>query len=506
MLGNAELVGDVEEARLSAVQRYRIVDASPDGGFERIAALAAQILDAPMAVLSIVDRDLISLVGAHGFGQGVRQVPRDDGLCASVILSDDPYVVSDALTDPRTVDNQFVQEHQIRFYAGAPIVTFDGHRLGAVAVMHGEARTASAKELAVLENLAAIVMQQLELRLSALDALRIEQRLREAAERDRDEAQRGRDNAEVGRDEAQRGRDTAELGRDQAWRDRDQARVDRDDAVRDRGIAERDRDLIQEYATVLQRTLLPPSLPDIDGLALAAYYRTASQREVGGDFYDVFTLGGSRWAFFLGDVVGHGPEAATVTSLIRYTLRSAALHYPDLTRGLAELNSVLLREAEPRRFCTVLFGTLEPHASGEGFQVTIASGGHHPALLLDPVRGTVDEVRPSGGMLVGALPGATFAACDVHLRTGQTLLCYTDGLIEARRGATPFDQDRLTDFVVEHAAGGAQGITDDIATLVPKLDPRDDIAVLAMQDIGTRSPLDNDGRELRSGENRSSTI
>src|SRR5262249_15729838 len=142
----------------------------------------------------------------------------------------------------------------------------------------------STKELAVLENLAAIIMQQLELRLSSLDALRIEQRLREAAEHDRDEARRGldtaeldrdeahrdRDTAELARDEAQRDRDTAELDRDEAHRDRDQARVDRDDAVRDRGIAERDRDLIQEYATVLQRTLLPPSLPDIDGVAIAS--------------------------------------------------------------------------------------------------------------------------------------------------------------------------------------------------------------------------------------------
>ena len=101
---------------------------------------------------------------------------------------------------------------------------------------------------------------------------------------------------------------------------------------------------------VLQRTLLPPSLPHVDGLALASYYYPASPRQVGGDFYDVFALGGNRWAFFIGDVQGHGTEAAAVTSLIRYTLRSAALHYSDPTDGLAELNSVLLREANPRRF------------------------------------------------------------------------------------------------------------------------------------------------------------
>jgi sigma-B regulation protein RsbU (phosphoserine phosphatase) len=471
LVENAELRGSAEAARVRAVQRYRILDMAPDAGFERIAALAAQIFETPMAAVSIVDHDRIWLAAVHGLRPGVRQVPRDDDPCASVILSDTPYVVGDALTDSRTANNRFVQEHQIRFYAGAPIVTFDGHRLGAVAVMDRDARTASTKELAILENLAAIVMEQFELRLSFLDALRIEHRLHGTAEHDRDEARRDLD--------------SAELDRDEAHRDRDQARVDRDDAVRDRGEAERDRDLIGEYATVLQRTLLPPSLPDIDGVALASYYRPASPRRVGGDFYDVFPLGGTRWGFFLGDVLGHGPEAAIVTSLIRYTLRSAALHYRDLTRGLEELNSVLLREAEPRRFCTVLFGTLEPHAGGEGFHVTIATGGHEPALLLDPISATVDEVRPNGGMLVGALPSVTFAACSVHLRSGQTLLCYTDGLIEARRGATPFDYHSLSAFAVEHAAGGAQGLIDDIATLVPKLDPRDDIAVLAIEDIST---------------------
>jgi sigma-B regulation protein RsbU (phosphoserine phosphatase) len=86
-------------------------------------------------------------------------------------------------------------------------------------------------------------------------------------------------------------------------------------------------------------------------------------------------------------------------------------------------------------------------------------------------------------MLVGATPNATFDACSVRLRPGQTLLFFTDGIIEARRGATPFDQDSLTAFAVEHAGLGAAGLIDDLATLIPKLDPDDDIAVLA---IGAR--------------------
>jgi sigma-B regulation protein RsbU (phosphoserine phosphatase) len=472
MAENAE-PGDAEAARLRAVERYRIAGTSPDAMFGRVAVLAAQFFDTAMATISIVDHGRIWFVGAVGLGEHVRQLARDDGLCASVIRSDVPYVVCDALTDPRTTDNRFVHEQGIRFHAGVPIVTSDGHRLGALAVMDRHARTASAKELAILEGLAAVVMEQLELRLAALDALRVEQWLRGVAEDDRDTARRNRD--------------SAELDRDGARRDRDQAHADRDNAMRDRGIAERDRDLIEGYATVLQRTLLPPRLPDIEGMVLGSYFRPASASQVSGDFYDVFGLGGARWAFFIGDVLGHGPEAAVVSSMIRYTLRSAALHYSDLTEGLGELNSVLLREAEPRRFCTVLFGTMEPHPDGDGYLITVASGGHPPALLVDPTSGLVDEVHPRGGMLVGALANATFAARRVHLRVGQTLLCYTDGLIEARRGATPFDQDGLAAFAFEHAPGGAQGLIDDIATLVPKLDPSDDIAVLAFEAVSAHA-------------------
>ncbi|PRC56842.1 protein phosphatase, partial [Mycobacterium sp. ITM-2017-0098] len=85
-------------------------------------------------------------------------------------------------------------------------------------------------------------------------------------------------------------------------------------------------------------------------------------------------------AFFIGDVLGHGAGAAVVTSLIRYTLRSAALHYSDPTQALSELTSVLLRENAPRRFCTVNYGTVRPTADGTGFTITVATGGHPSGL------------------------------------------------------------------------------------------------------------------------------
>ena len=93
----------------------------------------------------------------------------------------------------------------------------------------------------------------------------------------------------------------------------------------------------------------------------------------------------------------------------------------------------------------------------------------------------VEVVRSATGMLVGATPNATFGTIDLELTRGQILLLFTDGIVEARRGADPFDVERLAAFATEHGRNGAQALVDDIATLIPKLDPTDDVAVLALE-------------------------
>ncbi|PRX50447.1 sigma-B regulation protein RsbU (phosphoserine phosphatase) [Prauserella shujinwangii] len=413
----------VERARLAAVDRYDILDTPPDGAFDRIAAMAARLLDAPIATVSIVDSDRIWFKATHGLS-GVTQVGRDPGLCASAVLQDAPYVVADALTDPRTMRNPLVRgELGIRFYAAAPIVTSEGHRLGTVNVLDTRPRELDPAGAAILRDLAAVVMDELELRLSALTTLREERRLRERAQRD--------------------------------------------------------AETIESFATTLRSTLLPPRLPDVPGLELACHYHAASARHVTGDFYDVFALGDGRWGVFVGDVTGHGAAAAAVTSLTRYTLRAAALHHPDPTAGLAELNTALLMDRHVSEFCTVLFGVLTPGRDG-GFDVTLASGGHPPALRLGD--GAVREVHPEGGMLVGALPDARFAACQTRLEPGESLLLYTDGLTEARPGGTFFGEDGLTAFLDSRGHGGAQQLVDDLTDLIAGFDPAptDDVALLAM--------------------------
>jgi sigma-B regulation protein RsbU (phosphoserine phosphatase) len=132
--------------------------------------------------------------------------------------------------------------------------------------------------------------------------------------------------------------------------------------------AERERERVQRLATVLQRSLLPPQLPTIAGVETAAYYHPASVDEVGGDFYDLFPVSMSTWGFFLGDVCGKGAMAAALTSLIRYTLRTAVARDPDPIHVLTALNDALVRKeaAENPEFCTVLLGLLEPTRAAPG--------------------------------------------------------------------------------------------------------------------------------------------
>jgi GAF domain-containing protein len=160
------------DQRLRAVRRYEILDAPPDGAFDRIAHIAAAVAGTPIATVTIVDEDRVWFAATEGLS-GVREIGAEPGLCASAVLQDGPYVVGDAAADPRTMHHPLVRgELGLRFYAAAPIVSADGHRLGTVNVIDREPRALSDAQTAVLTDLAAVVMDQLELRLAALRAVR----------------------------------------------------------------------------------------------------------------------------------------------------------------------------------------------------------------------------------------------------------------------------------------------------------------------------------------------
>ncbi|MDG9705663.1 PP2C family protein-serine/threonine phosphatase [Streptomyces sp. DH37] len=255
------------------------------------------------------------------------------------------------------------------------------------------------------------------------------------------------------------------------------------DAAREQ--AEADRARLQEALAILQQSLLPDTLPDVPGLEAAAYYHTASPDRLGGDFYDLFAVDGKRWAFFLGDVCGKGPQAAALTSLTRYTLRAAALHDPDPVAALATLNTVLHERytgGDPR-YCTAIFGILEPDLDSGHVTVRLASGGHPPALVLR-AEGGCDFLPTPGGLLVGILPAPRFTAVTTTLAPGDTLLLYTDGLTEARVGpdGALYGDAALRAFTAGHAGTPPHAVVQALSGLLEDFGDGldDDTALLAL--------------------------
>jgi len=166
-----------EPERLAAVGRYDILDTPPDGAFDRITALAARFFNVPIGIVSIVDHDRIWFKSHHGLE--VQQIGRDSGLCASAILQNDVYTVLDAKVDPRTLANPLVAgEFGLQFYAAAPLRTSDGFLLGTICVIDCQPRQVTEVEKTTLTDLAALVMDELELRLAAKTTVQSEVALR----------------------------------------------------------------------------------------------------------------------------------------------------------------------------------------------------------------------------------------------------------------------------------------------------------------------------------------
>ena len=161
-----DIASQQEIERLAALHSYEILDTPPDGAFDRITALAARHFHVPVALVSLVDEDRIWFKSRHGLD--ADQIPRSPGLCASVIFSDKAYVVRNALKDPRTLANPLVAGAMgLRFYAAVPLVTHDGHRLGTMNIIDFVPRELDAAGLSDLYEFAGLVMDQMDLRLSA---------------------------------------------------------------------------------------------------------------------------------------------------------------------------------------------------------------------------------------------------------------------------------------------------------------------------------------------------
>jgi serine phosphatase RsbU (regulator of sigma subunit) len=236
-----------------------------------------------------------------------------------------------------------------------------------------------------------------------------------------------------------------------------------------------------EIADTLQRGLLPPPLPSIPGWSIAAMYRPAgSENEVGGDFYDVFRIA-DGWMLVIGDVTGRGARAASLTAVVRYTLRTAATLTGDPVVALQTLNRALFQRGDSS-LCSVVALTLGRDPSDP---VRLAIAGHPPPLLIDGEK--VAEVSEADPVL-GAFADGRWELSHCTVEPGQQLVVVTDGVLEAQGDSDRFGEARLrselrgaTDptQVVQRIESSLQTFTDGA------LD--DDIAILALAPVAEAS-------------------
>ncbi|MFE5486681.1 SpoIIE family protein phosphatase [Streptomyces sp. NPDC056527] len=240
----------------------------------------------------------------------------------------------------------------------------------------------------------------------------------------------------------------------------------------------------------LQRSLLPPGLPQIPGVEVEVIYRAAGEgNEVGGDFYDLFPIRDNAYGFAIGDVCGTGPEAAAVTGLARHALRLLAREGFGGPAVLERLNAAILDEGARSRFLTLLYGEMWPQEDGSAILKVVCAG--HPLPLRLRQDGTVVPAADPQPLL-GVLDDLELYEQTITLDPGDVLLCVTDGVTERREGTRMLGDDGLIEVLKTCTGLTAGAVAARILRAVERFaqEPAsDDMAILAMR---LPEPFDGD--------------
>lgn len=275
------------------------------------------------------------------------------------------------------------------------------------------------------------------------------------------------------------------------WTDRDLETLQafRDMAAREldrRGRPDRDSDDEPMDAAALgdlRAELIPPQVLDLPGFDIATWYRSATFADgVLGDFYDVFRRGDDRWGVVLGDVCGHGVEAARKTATLRYSLRAAATRLGDPAQVLADIDLVWQRDPDDAgRFATVVYVAIDP-ADGDG--VVRASAGH-PPIAVRRATGAAGWLHEANGSPIGIASSTHYAAVREPFVIGDLMLLYSDGATDVRDAhRRPLGESGLLDLVASAPADDAATFIAHVAAGIERHhDGRlgDDIALLALR-------------------------
>ena len=212
----------------------------------------------------------------------------------------------------------------------------------------------------------------------------------------------------------------------------------------------------KEFADTMQRSLLPRTLPKLRGLELGDAYQSSARVEVGGDVYDFVELDDGRLAVVVGDVTGHGIEAAADMAMAKFVFRSLAREHPDPGDFLQSANDVIVGEIAPGKFITMIYLVVD----GVNGRVAAAGAGHPPPRIV-AADGTVRPIETEG-LVLGIESGEQYTAVEAPLGVGDAVVLYTDGVLEARHEGELYGFERLDAIVSAGRELSAQDLAETV--------------------------------------------
>lgn len=426
------------DARLRAVYGSGLLDTPSEEPFDRLAALARDLIGVPFVFVTVVDERRSfwkAWVGVDLEPGQATQTPVEESFCQYVVQDAQPLVLDDVRLDPRTRDNPSIVSVGVVAYAGFPVRSPDGQVLGTLCAVDTQPRQWSLMDVRILKTLALAASNEIALRVRA----NISERVLEGTAQDLDAARRLTSDA-VSAAEAS-----------------------------------------HQVSLTLQRSLL--SKPLVEGMDLAVRYQTArGERPVGGDWYDAFDQPDGSTMLVIGDVSGHDIEAAAAMGQVRNFVR--ALGY-DSAQSPAEVVRRTDRAMAGLRvpvLATAVVARLDPPAPGPvpGVRrLRWTNAGHPPPLVRHP-DGTVEVLSRPHDLLLGVSVAADRADHEIELRPGSTVLLYTDGLVERPQESLQVSIDRLATALGDLGSLSLEEAADLLlSTTAPS--SRDDVAIVLLR-------------------------
>lgn len=237
----------------------------------------------------------------------------------------------------------------------------------------------------------------------------------------------------------------------------------------------------RHLAKTLQESLLPPATIEIPGLEIATLYEPVGKGNVvGGDFYDVFRPREDEWAVVVGDVCGKGVEAAAVTALVRYTVRAVAMQGAAPEDVLMSTNDAMVMEKSDEKFCTAALVRLLP--TDDGYRISVANAGNPLPLVIRDGRRI--EALGEAGIPLGLFATAEVPTSESMLYPGDTLVLFTDGVIDSGGDEKALGPSGLSDLLLESDSASAADIVRRVQCLLSRVDITerpDDCALVALR-------------------------